>query len=70
MCVASDQRLSGKNIQVMSHKQHIPPTPPLSTPPFKHPLTHIKENNTAIDGSSHKVNAKELILYKDDTNSF
>ena len=62
--------MSGKSVQVMSHKQHIMKNPPISTPPPKHPSTHRKENLSATDGSSHKVNAKQLILYKDDVNTY
>ena len=60
----------GIRVQNMSYKQHITPTPPISTPPFKHPSTHHKENLSVNDGSSRKVNAKQLILYKDDVNTY
>ena len=62
--------MSSKQVQIMSHKQHSTPNPPISKPEFKHPKTHRKENLSATDGSSKRVNAKELILYKNDVNSY
>ena len=62
--------MSGIRVQNMSYKQRIFKNPPISTPSFKHPSTHHKENLSVNDGSSRKVNAKELILYKDDVNSY
>ena len=62
--------MSGKRVQVMSHKQHITPNEPVTKPEYKHPYTHKKENLSATDGSSKRVNAKQLILYKDDVNSY
>ena len=62
--------MSSKKTQVMSHKQHITPNPSVTKPSFTHPPTHVKENLSQTDGSSKKVNAKQLILYKDDINSY
>lgn len=62
--------MSSQRVQIMSYKQHITANPPISQQSFKHPPTHIKENIYANDGSSHRVNAKELILYKNDVNSY
>ncbi|KAK8882377.1 hypothetical protein M9Y10_045019 [Tritrichomonas musculus] len=58
------------SVQVMSHKQHITKNPPITQPKYTHPPTHIKENLSSTDGSSKRVNAKELILYKDDINTY
>ena len=62
--------MSSRNVQVMSHKQHATPTPSITKPKYRHPATHHKENLSATDGSSKRVNAKQLILYKDDVNSY
>lgn len=62
--------MSGKQVQFMSHHQHITRNQPTTKPEFKHPETHKKENLFAPDGSSKRVNAKELILYKDDVNAY
>ena len=59
-----------KSVQVMSHKQYTTPNPPITKPEYHHPPTHRKENLSATDGSSKRVNAKQLILYKDDVNSY
>lgn len=62
--------MSGRNVQVMSFKQHVTPNVSVSKPEYKHPPTHYKENLSAVDGKAHKVNAKRLIIYKDDVNSY
>ena len=62
--------MSGKRVQVMSHKQRITQPQPVSQPKYTHPVTHHKENLTVNNGSSKRVNAKQLILYKDDVNSY
>ena len=62
--------MSSRKVQIMSYKQHITPTQPISKPEYKHPPTHKKENISSPDGSSKTVNAKQLILYKDDINSY
>ena len=62
--------MSGKSVQVMSYKQHNTPSESITKPKYKHPPTHKKENLSATDGSSKRVNAKQLILYKDDVNSY
>ena len=62
--------MSSRNVQIMSHRQCITPNPPVTKTVFKHPPTHIKENLSAVDGKANKVNAKQLILYKDDVNSY
>lgn len=62
--------MSGKGVQIMSYRQHTTPNPPLTKPEYKHPMTHKKENLSSNDGSSKRVNAKQLILYKDDVNSY
>ena len=62
--------MSSKGVQIMSHKQHITPNQPITKPEYKHPLSHKKENLSRTDGSSKTVNAKQLILYKDDVNSY
>lgn len=62
--------MSSRNVQIMSHRQCITPNPPITQPKFKHPATHHKENLSAVDGKANKVNAKQLILYKDDVNSY
>ena len=54
----------------MSFKQHVTPNVSVSKPEYKHPPTHYKENLSAVDGKAHKVNAKRLIIYKDDVNSY
>lgn len=59
-----------RHVQVMSYKQHITPNEPITKPEFKHPMAHKKENLASNDGSSNKINAKQLILYKDDINSY
>lgn len=62
--------MSGKSVQVMSQKQHTTPTPPITKPEYRHPLTHRKENLIAVDQSCRCVNSKQLILFKDDVNSY
>ena len=62
--------MSGKRIQIMSYKQRSGSIPPITKPKYTHPYTHSKENLTRNDGASNKVNAKQLILYKDDVNSY
>ncbi|KAK8840665.1 hypothetical protein M9Y10_030440 [Tritrichomonas musculus] len=62
--------MSGKSVQVMSHKQHTTRNPPVTQSEYHHPPTHRKENLSSTDGSSKRVNAKQLILYKDDVNSY
>ena len=62
--------MTSKNVQVMSHKQRITSNPPVTKPKYKHPPTHSKENLSLVDGKASKVNAKQLILYKDDINSY
>ena len=59
--------MSNRSVQYMSYKQHITPIPPITQPEYKHPPTHHKENLSVNDGSTHRHNAKELIIYKDDT---
>lgn len=54
----------------MSYKQHTTPNQPIIKPEYKHPPTHTKENLSRTDGSASKINAKELIIYKDDVNSY
>ena len=63
-------KMSGKKVQIMSYKQHIMPNSPITKPEYKHPTTHKKENIFVTDGSSKRINAKELILYKNDVNSY
>lgn len=62
--------MSGKHVQIMSYKQHVTHNEPITKPEYKHPVTHHKENLIATDGSSKIVNAKQLILYKNDVNSY
>ena len=62
--------MSTKRVQHMSYKQYITKDRPLSTPALIHPPSHRKENLAVINGSSKTVNAKQLILYKDDVNTF
>lgn len=62
--------MSSHSVQVMSYKQHVTKQQPITQPKFKHPATHHKENLSAVDGKANKVNAKQLILYKDDVNSY
>lgn len=54
----------------MSYRQHITKNESITKPEYIHPPTHRKENLSATDGSSKRVNAKQLILYKDDVNSY
>lgn len=62
--------MSGKSVQVLSYKQCTTKNPPITQPKCLHPPSHRKENLSASDGSSKRVNAKQLILYKDDMNSY
>ena len=62
--------MSSRRVQIMSYKQNITPNESVTKPKYTNPYTHKKENLSATDGSSNKVNAKELILYKDDVNSY
>ena len=62
--------MSSRRVQIMSYKQNITPNESIMKPEYKHPPTHKKENISSTDGSSNKVNAKQLILYKDDVNSY
>lgn len=59
-----------KNVQIMSFKQHTTPNAKVTQPEYKHPPTHKKENLSTVEGKGHKANAKQLILYKDDVNSY
>lgn len=54
----------------MSYRQRITKNEPVTKPKYTNPYTHRKENLSATDGSSKRVNAKQLILYKDDVNSY
>ncbi|KAK8881985.1 hypothetical protein M9Y10_044624 [Tritrichomonas musculus] len=67
--ISGPKGLSNRSVQILSYKQRITPNPPITQPRCVHPLTHIKENLASTDGSSKRVNAKELILYKDDINT-
>ncbi len=62
--------MSSRKVQIMSYKQQCMSDPPITKPMYKHPPTHKKENLASNDGSSKRVNAKQLILYKDDVNSY
>ena len=62
--------MSSHSVQVMSHNHHVTKQQPITQPKFKHPPTHHKENLACNDGKANKVNAKQLILYKDDVNSY
>ena len=62
--------MSSRRVQIMSYKQNITPNESVTKPKYTNPYTHKKENLSATDGSSKRVNAKQLILYKDDVNSY
>lgn len=62
--------MSSRRVQVMSYRQRITKNESITKPEYIHPPTHRKENLSATDGSSKRVNAKQLILYKDDVNSY
>lgn len=62
--------MTSRNVQIMSHRQRITPNPSVTQPQYKNPPSHRKENLSAVDGKACNVNAKQLILYKDDVNSY